>query len=240
MNPDEMTIWAIVPVKPFTLAKSRLSSSLTPQQRSELSRTLLLHTLDVLARVPLIRRTLVVSRDSAALALARRANANTVTETNTSNLNQALRRATEAALALGVQAVVILPADLPRLTPADVNLLLDALASAPAERTHRGERTHHNERVAVIAPDRHERGTNALLVRPPDLLRFAFGPDSFREHVRRAQAADARVRLVRTPNLALDLDTPEDWALSQPHPISRSAADASTDSTCLTPQARID
>jgi len=220
MNPDEMTIWAIVPVKPFTLAKSRLSGSLTPQQRSELSRNLLLHTLDVLARVPLIRRTLVVSRDSAALALARRANANTVTETNTSdlNLNQALRRATEAALALGVQAVLILPADLPRLTPTDVNLLLDALTSTPAERTHRGERTHHNERVAVIAPDRHERGTNALLVRPPDLIRFAFGPDSFREHVRRAQAADAQVRLVRAPNLALDLDTPEDWALSQPHP----------------------
>ncbi|MDW8326201.1 MAG: 2-phospho-L-lactate guanylyltransferase [Anaerolineales bacterium] len=202
---DDMTLWAIVPVKPFMLAKSRLAGSLTPQQRSDLSRRLLLHTLDVLARVPLVRRTLVVSRDSAALALARKARANTVTESTHSelDLNLALRRATEAALAFGVRAVLILPADLPQLTPADVELLLNALAPASMERT------------AVIAPDRHERGTNALLVRPPDLMRFAFGPDSFREHVRRANAVGAQVRVVRAPNLALDLDTPEDWALMQ-------------------------
>jgi 2-phospho-L-lactate guanylyltransferase len=213
MNPDDMTIWAIVPVKPFTLAKSRLAGSLTPQQRSELSRRLLIHTLDVLARVPLIRRTLVVSRDSAALALARKARANTVTESTRSelDLNLALRRATEAALAFGVQAVLILPADLPNLAPADVELLLKTLVPASVERT------------AVIAPDRHERGTNALLVRPPDLIRFAFGPDSFPEHVRRAQAAGAQVRLVRTPNLALDLDTPEDWALMQGYTLAVSA-----------------
>lgn len=213
MNLDEMTIWAIVPVKPFTLAKSRLAGSLTPQQRSELSRRLLIHTLDVLARAPLIRRTLVVSRDSAALALARKARANTVTESTRSelDLNLALRRATEAALAFGVQAVLILPADLPHLTPADVELLLNALVPASVERT------------VVIAPDRHERGTNALLVRPPDLIRFAFGPDSFREHVRRANAANARVHVVRAPNLALDLDTPEDWALMQGYTSAVSA-----------------
>lgn len=213
MKLDDMTIWAIVPVKPFTLAKSRLAGSLTPQQRSELSRRLLIHTLDVLARVPLIRRTLVVSRDSAALALARKTQANTVTESTRSelDLNLALRRATEAALAFRVQVVLILPADLPQLMPADVELLLDTLVPASAERT------------VVIAPDRHERGTNALLVRPPDLIHFAFGPNSFCEHMRRAQAANAQLRVVRTPNLALDLDTPEDWALIQGYTSAISA-----------------
>lgn len=205
MNPSDMTIWAIVPVKPFTLAKSRLAGTLTPQQRSELSRNLLAHTLAVLAQTPAVRRTLVVSRDSAALALARKANVNTVTETNTSdlNLNLALGRATEAALALGVRAVLILPADLPLLAPPDIAALIAELDAVPTQR------------AAIIAPDRHERGTNALLVRPPDLIRFAFGPESFREHVLRVQAAGAQLRVVRAPNLALDLDTPDDWALVQ-------------------------
>lgn len=213
MNQTDMTIWAIVPVKPFTLAKSRLAGSLTPQKRSELSRSLLTHTLHVLAQTPAVRRTLVVSRDSAALALARKANVNTVTETNTSdlNLNLALGRATEAALALGVRAVLILPADLPLLAAPDIAALIAELDAVPTQR------------AAVIAPDRHERGTNALLVRPPDLIRFAFGPDSFREHVLRVQAAGAQLRVVRAPNLALDLDTPEDWALLQGYTSAVSA-----------------
>lgn len=205
-----MAIWAIVPVKPFSLAKSRLAGILTSYQRAELSRQLLSRTLEVLAQVPTISRTLVISRDPSALALARRYHANTVTESGVSDLNLALQRATELARTFGAHAVLILPADLPRLTPSDVTHMLETRTTgslaAPAPST------------LIIAPDRHERGTNALFVRPPDLISFAFGVESFRKHLAHAFALGLQARVVRLPNLALDLDTPEDWTIVQGAP----------------------
>ncbi len=75
-----MTVWAIVPVKPLQRAKSRLSKVLSRSERATLGRKLLKHTLEVLAQVPAVERTMVVSRDSEALALARDYDAKTVTE----------------------------------------------------------------------------------------------------------------------------------------------------------------
>jgi 2-phospho-L-lactate guanylyltransferase len=67
--------------------------------------------------------------------------------------------------------------------------------------------------AVTLAPDRHETGTNALFVRPPGLLAYAFGAGSFREHLARARAAGAEVRVCRLAGLALDVDQPEDLAV---------------------------
>ncbi len=208
----DMTIWAIVPVKPFALAKSRLSGILAPTQRAELSRYLFTHTLSVLAQVPLIRRTLVISRDPAALALARKLQANTVTESGVLDLNAALSRAAELARNFGAHAALILPTDLPLLTPADVIQMLETRTTAPL--------TGRPSPAVIIAPDRHEAGTNALFVRPVDVIPFSYGADSLATHLRLARAAGVQPRVVRTANLALDLDTPADWTLAQPAPLA--------------------
>jgi 2-phospho-L-lactate guanylyltransferase len=67
----------------------------------------------------------------------------------------------------------------------------------------------------ALAPDRHGTGTNALFVRPPGLLTYAFGPDSFQRHLAQAQAAGAATRVCRLEGLALDVDQPEDLAAYQ-------------------------
>lgn len=195
-----MPIWAIVPVKPFLRSKSRLAGVLTPEERVSLSHDFLAHTLDVLARVPAITQTLVISRDSQAIALAHEHKAHTVTEAGAPDLNKALRRATEAALALGAKAVLILPTDLPLISVTDVQALIANGDDQP---------------LVVIAPDRHERGTNALFVRPPGLIEYAFGEDSFRKHRERAAQANAELHICRLPGTALDVDLPEDWATYQ-------------------------
>ncbi len=195
-----MAIWAIVPVKPFERGKSRLSSVLSLSERAGLSRQFLGHTLAVLAQVPAVTITLVVSRDPAALALARERGARTVSEAGAPGLNGALERATLLARTEGADAVLILPADLPFLSADDVR----QLTAAPA-----------GERLVTIAPDRHEAGTNALFVRPPGLLRYAFGANSFTRHVALADRAGAQVRVCRLPGAALDVDVPDDWRLYQ-------------------------
>ncbi len=66
-----MTIWAVVPVKPLRRGKSRLAAILTQDEREDLNRRMLVHSLETLKKVPEIEQVLVVSRDPGALALAR-------------------------------------------------------------------------------------------------------------------------------------------------------------------------
>jgi 2-phospho-L-lactate guanylyltransferase len=67
--------------------------------------------------------------------------------------------------------------------------------------------------VIVIAPDRHQKGTNALLLSPANIIEYDFGPDSFKRHCERAQKSGARLEIVELPTLGLDLDLPEDLEL---------------------------
>jgi 2-phospho-L-lactate guanylyltransferase len=173
---------------------------LSPDERADLSQQLLAHTLDVLARVEGIERTMVVSRDSRALALARDHGANTVTEHGSPELNKALVRATLVAKGYGVSSLLVLPADLPLLSAEDLEKFI-ALAKTPP--------------VVVIAPDRKREGTNGLLCSPPDLMEYDFGPDSFERHIEKAQRAGARVEICELPAFGLDLDEPEDLAMLQ-------------------------
>ena len=126
-----MTLWAIVPIKPLGRAKSRLSSVLSREERTTLSRDMMVHLLDVLGEVPGIERTLVVSRDTQALALAREHGARTVAEWGTPDLNPALVRATIVAKQYGVSGVLVLPADLPLISPQDVETLISKADQPP-------------------------------------------------------------------------------------------------------------
>lgn len=190
-----MTLWAIVPVKPLRRGKSRLASALSADERTNLNRLLLEHTLETLAHLKDIEQVLVVSRDPAALAIAREHGARTVREGGASKLNTALKRATLVAQVYATRGVLILPADLPLLTRDDILTLIRRARRPP---------------VVVIAPDRRSQGTNALLISPAGLIEYDFGPGSFKRHCDRAQKAGARLEIINLPSLALDLDLPED------------------------------
>ena len=190
-----MTLWAIVPVKPLRTAKSRLSSVLTRDEREILSQQMLINTLDLLREVKEIERTLVVSRDTKALSIARKHGARTVTENGAPELNNALARATVVAQQYDISGVLVIPADLPLMRMDDVEKLISRATDPP---------------VVVIAPDRHGSGTNALLSSPPGLIAYDFGTDSFERHVARAKAAGVRLVVFENPSIGLDVDLPED------------------------------
>ena len=193
-----MAFWAIVPVKPLRRGKSRLSGVLTEDERTGLNHCLLANTLEVLASVPEIEHTLVVSRDPQALALAREHGARTVQEKGLPHLNIALARATVVAVNHAVRGVLILPADLPLLSADDIQALVGRATHPP---------------VVVIAPDRRGSGTNALLVYPAGRIHYSFGAESYQRHCGLAQKSGARLEICDRPGLALDVDLPEDYAL---------------------------
>jgi 2-phospho-L-lactate/phosphoenolpyruvate guanylyltransferase len=190
-----MSLWAIVPVKPLKRGKSRLAGILTEEERTQLNQDLLERTLKTLSQLKELDQVLVVSRDPHALTIARNYGAKTVQEDGQPHLNTALTRATVMAQLHSPHGVLVLPADLPLLTPDDVLALIDRAVRPP---------------VVVIAPDRHRKGTNALLMVPPSLIEYDFGDGSFERHCERARQAGAKLEIVELPSLALDLDLPED------------------------------
>lgn len=193
-----MALWAIVPVKPLRRGKSRLAKVISADERADLNQYLLEHTIQVLAGIEEIEHVLVISRDTAALALARDLGARTVQENGNPDLNTALSRAVEIARSSGTCGILVVPADLPRLNPEDIRKILSYRKQSP---------------VVVIAPDRKKQGTNALLVSPPDLIEFKYGPGSFEKHSQAALEAGARLEICHLPALELDLDEPDDLAL---------------------------
>ena len=189
--------WALVPVKPFRLAKQRLGGVLSPSRRATLARALMMHTLDVLGKCVAagrLARVLVVSTDPMALGLARRRGAVALREPG-DGLNAALAQARVYAQAHGAQATLVVPADLPALSIADVSALL-------ALTDHAG---------VVIAPS-YDGGTNALFTCPPDVLHYAYGRGSCAEHVAQAETSGCRVEICSAPGFTYDLDTPHDLA----------------------------
>jgi len=190
-----MTIWAIVPVKPFNLGKSRLAGTISEDDRINLNTKLLVHTLTTLAEISEISQVLVVSRDSNVLSISRDLGAKTVLENGSPLLNTALTRATVFAQLHAIYGVLILPADLPLLSKNDILSLIEAASNPP---------------VVVISPDRRKEGTNALLISPAGIIEYDFGPNSFDRHCCNAKLAGARLEIVNLPSLAFDLDIPED------------------------------
>jgi 2-phospho-L-lactate guanylyltransferase len=193
-----MSLWAVVPVKPLDQAKSRLAGALAPEERASLVQALLERTIGILRQVQAITEIVVVTGDPGVAAWASEAGSRVLREAGEPDLNRALLAATRSAQARQVEAVLILHADLPRVEAADVEAMAASAAAAP---------------IVVVAPDRHRRGTNALLCAPPGLIEYQFGPDSFALHCAQAQAAGIRLEICSTPGLALDLDLPEDLEL---------------------------
>jgi 2-phospho-L-lactate guanylyltransferase len=98
--------------------------------------------------------------------------------------------------------VLILPIDLPDMSQTAIE---DVLATLDRPRRP----------LVAIVTDRHRRGTNALLIAPPDAIDTCFGGDSREAHVAAARAASAELVELDGP-LTLDLDTPEDLLLAEP------------------------
>jgi 2-phospho-L-lactate guanylyltransferase len=156
------------------------------------------NTLKVLRSVAEIKEILVISRDTSALALGRSYGAKTLQEDGEAGLNLALKRAVLVAKAYSAQSILIMPMDIPFLSKEDIVSLIKKFHSSPG---------------LVIAPDRHMNGTNAMLVSPPELIEFSFGPGSFERHIWQAQKKEAIIEVVQMGSTGFDLDDPADLAL---------------------------
>ena len=204
MSPDApaRVVYAVIPVGALDGAKSRLGAVLDAEERHDLALRLADATIRSAVATPGIAETLVITPDDAVRAAAMAAGARTVRQ-RSRGLNAGLREARAEALAGGATAMLD-PADrpaagLPCRPRCAARPLGDGDGAGP---------------LVALVPDRHGRGTNALLLAPPDVIDVCFGGDSHAAHA--AAAADAGARFIELGGpLTLDLDTPDDLLLDQ-------------------------
>jgi len=194
---------AILPVKSFTRAKQRLSSTVADALRRELAAAMVLDVLAALARTDAIERTIVVTREQHVVPHAREHGAILIEDQAEAGQSAAVTLGVHRALGEGFERVLCVPGDCPALDPAE----LDALLGAPARA---GSRDRERPAQVVIIPDRHGTGTNGLLLSPPQAIAPSFGPDSCERHRALARAAGIACRIERLPSLLLDIDTRAD------------------------------
>ena len=198
---------AIIPIGSLVGAKSRLGAVLDAEERLELTLRLARTTIGAAVASDGIDETLVVTPDDEVRRLAETLGARPLRQRD-GGLNRGVDAGRAEALAAGAAAVLILPIDLPEVSTA-------AIDADPRDAFGEPRRP----LVAIVA-DRHGRGTNALLLAPPDAIDTCFGGDSRAAHVRAAVEAGATLVELDGP-LALDLDTPDDLLLAEAEPANR-------------------
>lgn len=191
-------IWAVIPVKDFALAKQRLAHAYSPHFRRRLARAMLCDVLIALRDAEGLAGIVVVTADPEAALLAQQYNARILFERELRGLNAAVA---EAAAGLGAErraGMMVLPGDIPSVTSSEISAFVAA----------------HGEGRAVSLVPAHDRcGTNALLVSPPQLMTFSYGPMSFPLHKISAEELGIEPRvhdLADFPGFGLDVDTPDE------------------------------
>ena len=189
-----MNTLAILPIKSFTDAKQRLADELAAGPRRALAEAMFSDVVTALRRSQAVDAMLIVSSDHIAQRIAGGHGAD-VLEDRGEGHSQAATLGVNYAVERGAKRVLLVPGDCPVLDPRE----LDELLRRPA-----------GVRAALIVPDRHGTGTNALLLTPPTSLTPSFGPDSCERHQRLAGEQGTPAEVVDVPTLALDVDTAED------------------------------
>jgi 2-phospho-L-lactate guanylyltransferase len=195
---ESARVVVIVPVGTLEGAKSRLGETLDAEERRDLVVRMIRRTVEAAVATPGVAETIVVTPDDEVRGLALAAGARPLLQ-RSQGLNRGLREARDEAIAGGADAIAVVPIDLPMISPEALAAVLAPLGA--------GDRP-----LVVIVPDRHGRGTNALVVAPPDAIEFGFGGDSRAAHASCAVEAGARLVELDGP-LSVDLDTPDDLLL---------------------------
>jgi 2-phospho-L-lactate/phosphoenolpyruvate guanylyltransferase len=180
---------ALIAIKQRERCKTRLAAALHDGARVELVRSMLASVLTAAASAQTVHQTIVVSpeRDQIPAAIP-------VLADSGESLNIALAQAHRMLRDFGCHEVVVLPADLPQVTAAEIDALVHAGRNGGF----------------AIAPDALGTGTNALCLVTTQPFQFQFGPDSQRRHLEEARRLGLAPQVLRLPGLAFDVDSPAD------------------------------
>ena len=188
-----MKIAAIIPVKTFSKAKTRLE--LSPHQVEELCIVMLEEILHTLSISPQIEKTIMVTKEEKAIKIGEKFNTITIIDEKEESVNSAVALADNYLLENNFDASIVFPQDIPFIKTQDIDFMLNY-------------KMHPN--FAIIVPSRRFDGTNALARMPVDLMKTHYDEDSYKIHMNTAKEATLNVAMVFVKRIMWDVDNAED------------------------------
>ncbi len=189
------SVHAIIPVKSFDQAKSRLAPLLRPAERAALARVMFEDVLTSLGKAEGLAQIIVVTEDAAVAAVAGASGATVVASGAADGINVAINIGIAVVPGMTPRGIIIVPGDLPHIQADHIETLANRVAAGPA--------------VALVPASRDD-GTNVLAFSPRDLMRPSFGKASILRHMASARGAGVEPDILRLDRLDLDLDVPSD------------------------------
>ena len=189
-------------MKSLAEAKMRLADVLDQRERAELALAMLVDVITACNDSEMFDRIAVVSGDSDVFWQVRELGAMPVAEPATlSGLNDGLTFGVRyLARRIGADEVVIFPADVPLVRPVDICTVVNALSGAALAGADR--------RVVLVRAV--DNGTNALALRPPEVIAMRFGINSASAHRAEAEGAGVECVKLELERLAFDVDAAGD------------------------------
>ncbi|MFB5625344.1 MAG: 2-phospho-L-lactate guanylyltransferase [Nitrosopumilus sp.] len=184
---------AIIPVKTFSKAKTRLGlSQEKTEQICEIMLEEILHTLSI---SPQIDQIIVVTKDKKALEISKKFDAVSITDTDESGVNNAVSLADDYLLKNQFDASIVFPQDIPYMKTQDIEFVLKFKAES---------------NFVIVVPSRRFDGTNALVRMPVNIMKTHYDEDSYKIHMSTAKEITRDVSLVFVKRIMWDVDNLED------------------------------
>ena len=188
-----MKIAAIIPVKTFSNAKTRLDLDL--HQKEDLCELMLEQVLHTISISPQIEKTILVTKEKKAIEIGKKFNTITIIDEKEESVNSAVALADKYLLENDFDASIVFPQDIPYIKTQDIDFMLNY-------------KTHPN--FAIIVPSRRFDGTNALVRMPIDLMETHYDEDSYKIHMNIAKKHTLNVAMVFVKRIMWDVDNTED------------------------------
>jgi len=188
-----LKIAAIIPVKTFSKAKTRLD--LSPHQTEELCKIMLEEILSTVSISPQIEKIIIVTKEEKAIEIGKKFNTITVIDEKEESVNSAVALADKYLLENGFDASIVFPQDIPYIKTQDIDFMLNY-------------KTPPN--FVIVVPSRRFDGTNALVRMPIDLMETHYDEDSYKIHMNTAKEHTLNVALIFVKRIMWDVDNDED------------------------------
>src|SRR5579875_147281 len=208
---SNLRVGAIIPVKTFSRAKSRLT--LPPEKKETICRIMLESVLGTVTRSEVIEKTVIVSKDEAALGMGKRFGATGIYDGEELGVNHAVRLADDHLKGEGFDLTIVFPQDIPLIQGSDIQSLLSFRMPG---------------RFVLVVPSRKFDGTNALVRRPVDVMETHYDEDSYKIHLENAERKGAHSALILIQRVMLDVDDEADLYIIKGYDlqVSKSIRDA--------------
>jgi len=184
---------AIIPVKSFSKAKTRLTIS--SEKTVDICKLMLGEVLQTISTNKKIDNTIIVSHDQSAFDIGKKFGVIEVFDESESGVNNAITLADEYISDSEFDTSIILPQDIPFFNSSDLDNLFSFFQ---------------RKNSITLVPSRQFNGTNSLIRNPSRVMTTRYDEGTYKSHLDEAKRNNVDFSLVLIRRLMLDIDSQDD------------------------------